>query len=92
MTFCLQGRRATNYATRPNKLVPSRIELLILALLAPRLNQLGQGTVSCFRYSLAFLGCSRLHHVIIDYPNYILFFIWVLLVTHTFPFNYYTII
>ena len=26
------------------KLVPSRIELLILALLAPRLNQLGQGT------------------------------------------------
>ena len=24
--------------------VPSRIELLILALLAPRLNQLGQGT------------------------------------------------
>jgi hypothetical protein len=28
------------------KLVPSRIELLILALLAPRLNQLGQGTFS----------------------------------------------
>ncbi|CUM53422.1 unnamed protein product [Debaryomyces tyrocola] len=25
-------------------MVPSRIELLILALLAPRLNQLGQGT------------------------------------------------
>ncbi|CUM67447.1 uncharacterized protein PRCAT00005143001 [Priceomyces carsonii] len=26
-------------------MVPSRIELLILVLLAPRLNQLGQGTV-----------------------------------------------
>ena len=26
------------------QMVPSRIELLILALLAPRLNQLGQGT------------------------------------------------
>ena len=29
-------------------MVPSRIELLILALLAPRLNQLGQGTTCCF--------------------------------------------
>ena len=47
MTSRLQGERATNYATRPKytKLVPSRIELLILALLAPRLNQLGQGTI-----------------------------------------------
>ena len=27
------------------EVVPSRIELLILALLAPRLNQLGQGTL-----------------------------------------------
>ncbi|CUM48306.1 unnamed protein product [Debaryomyces tyrocola] len=27
-------------------MVPSRIELLILALLAPRLNQLGQGTLT----------------------------------------------
>ncbi|CUM68199.1 uncharacterized protein PRCAT00005919001 [Priceomyces carsonii] len=27
-------------------MVPSRIELLILVLLAPRLNQLGQGTLS----------------------------------------------
>ena len=27
------------------EMVPSRIELLILALLAPRLNQLGQGTM-----------------------------------------------
>ena len=32
----------------PKKMVPSRIELLILALLAPRLNQLGQGTLSCY--------------------------------------------
>lgn len=29
---------------KKDKVVPSRIELLILALLAPRLNQLGQGT------------------------------------------------
>ena len=44
-TFRMLSERATNYATRPNwKMVPSRIELLISALLAPRLNQLGQGT------------------------------------------------
>ena len=31
---------------KEKEMVPSRIELLILALLAPRLNQLGQGTES----------------------------------------------
>ena len=41
-------------------MVPSRIELLILALLAPRLNQLGQGTnlqakdVKCLNTPLKF--------------------------------------
>ena len=44
-TFRMLSERATNCATRPlREVVPSGIEPLILALLAPRLNQLGQGT------------------------------------------------
>ena len=44
----LSHAKGTRYQLRhtPGEVVPSRIELLILALLAPRLNQLGQGTVS----------------------------------------------
>uniref|UniRef100_A0A0L0P5Y8 Uncharacterized protein n=1 Tax=Candidozyma auris TaxID=498019 RepID=A0A0L0P5Y8_CANAR len=43
----LSHAKRTRYQLRHTpieEVVPSRIELLILALLAPRLNQLGQGT------------------------------------------------
>ena len=43
----LSHAKGTRYQLRHTpvvEVVPSRIELLILALLAPRLNQLGQGT------------------------------------------------
>ena len=45
-------------------MVPSRIELLISALLAPRLNQLGQGTYSCYGFFRQFVGGSEAMNLI----------------------------
>ena len=71
---------------KKKKMVPSRIELLILALLAPRLNQLGQGTFSWnSRNSLLVWPCQIFGHTIfLCFDGFTLHW-WALLVH--FPFS-----
>ena len=60
ITIVVLEKMLISHAKIKKEMVPSRIELLILALLAPRLNQLGQGTN---------IKPTRLLDLFVDIPN-----------------------